>query len=215
MSLKYFRRRVSGPETYTTNQNYYRDENLVGQKHQQPTQQQLHQQQHNLRHSFINLDTNAKIYHHNTNPNTYELLKTTSCTGECFNPKNSDTYNLIDQDDYIDHELDETASNLDLSASVVAKRRLRKLTSASKHADDRSSLRHGGIYRPPKRHQSNSSTATASATTVLQTSSTTTIGGGGAANNINTQTATATATTTSATTNCSRNNHHNCTCVSN
>lgn len=151
-------------------------------------------------------------------------MKTTSCTGECFNPKNSDTYNLIDQDDYIDHELDETASNLDLSASVVAKRRLRKLnTSASKHAaDDRSALRHGGIYRPPKGHQinSNSSTATASATTVLQTSSTTTIGGGGAASN-NTQTTTAAATTaaatttTSATTNCSRNNHHNCTCVSN
>lgn len=184
----------------------FRDENLVDQKHQQPTQQKLHQQQHNLRHSFINLDTNAKIYHHNTNPNTYELLKTTSCTGECFNPKNSDTYNLIDQDDYIDNVLDETASNLDLSASVVAKRRLRKLT-ASKHADDRGALRHGGFYRPPNRHPSNSSTATASATTVLQTSSTTTIGGAPAA-------AATAATTTSATTNCSRNHHHNCTCVS-
>lgn len=176
-----------------------RDENLVGQKHQQQTQQLHQQQQHNLRHSFINLDTNAKIYHHNTNPNTYELLKTTSCTGECFNPKNSDTYNLIDQDDYID----ETASNLDLSASVVAKRRLRKFTTAAnKHADDRGALRHGGIYRPPK---SNSSTATASATTVLQTSTTTIGGAATTANNT---------PTTSATTNCSRNNHHNCTCVS-
>lgn len=144
-------------------------------------------------------------------------MKTTSCTGECFNPKNSDTYNLIDHEDFIDNDLDETASNLDISASVVAKRRLRKLTAANKqhNADDRDALRHGGLYRPPKGHQSNSSTATASATTVLQTS-TNTIGGGGSRGAAQTTTTnnTPTTATTSATTNCSRNNHHNCTCVS-